>query len=128
MKTARRSPPAAAPGRPAAPPRRARRPYPRPARELPFRSAEQRRWFGAEVAAFSRHVHTARLAGDFVAAQRLERELTSFTEATRQLLEVNGGGYEALQGERDEKVYSADDSAGNSTDSSTDGGAAFGTT
>ena len=102
MKTARRSPPAAAPGRPAAPPRRARRPYPRPARELPFRSAEQRRWFGAEVAAFSRHVHTARLAGDFVAAQRLERELTSFTEATRQLL-GSGETYEATY--NDEATY-----------------------
>lgn len=124
MKTARRSPPAAAPGRPAAPPRRARRPHPRPARALPFRSAEQRRWFGAEVAAFSRHVHTARLAGDFVAAQRLERELGSFIEATRHLLEVNGEGYEALQDGEDRGAYSTNDGA----DGGTGGGATVGTT
>ncbi len=123
MKAARRGPPAAAPGRPAAPPRRVRRSFPRPARELPFRNPEQRRWFEAEVAAFSRYIHTARLGGDFVAAQRLERELTSFTEATRQLLERNGGGYEA-QGECDEKVYSPNDGANDSTD----GGATVGTT
>ena len=136
MKTARRSLPAAAPGRPAAPPRRARSPRPRPAPGLPFRSPEQRRWFDAEVAAFSRHVHTARLGGDFVAAQRLERELSSFTKATRQLLEGSGGGYEAVHDEQGEKVYSPDDGAdgdanggaNSSANDSADGGAAVGTT
>lgn len=110
MKTARRGPPAATPGRPAFPPRRPR-PRPRPAPPaLPFRSPEQRRWFDAEVAAFSRLVHTARLAGDFVAAQRLEGELGLFTEAARTLLEAEAGcevTYDE-QSEQGKAVYSPD--------------------
>lgn len=47
------------------------------------------------MAASSRLVHMARLGGDFVAAQCLERELGSFIEETRRLLEAEGTGYEA---------------------------------
>ena len=56
--------------------------------------------------------HTARLAGDFVAAQRLEGELASFTEETRRLLGAGGADDEATyeeQGEHDKQVYRAND-------------------
>lgn len=56
---------------------------PRPERPLgSFQEAqlqgEQRRWFDREVRTLKRLAHTERLMGDYVAAQRLERELDSF--------------------------------------------------
>lgn len=69
-------------------PQRSPRTPPRPAAPRPtglsppFRG-EQRRWFDHEVGLLERLAHTARLAGDYVAAQRLERELEAFSaEAT----------------------------------------------
>ncbi len=105
MKAARRSvkPVSSTPKRPAAPPRRPR--TPRTAAPPTFQNERQRRWFEAEVEAFSRLVHTARLTGDFVTAQRLERELSSFVEETRLLLGA-GETCEAIYRD-DNTVYTA---------------------
>lgn len=56
---------------------------PRPKRKLglPYGEGlqgEARRWFDREVRGLERLAHTERLAGDYVAAQRLERELDAF--------------------------------------------------
>ena len=47
----------------------------------------QRRWFDHEVRTLQRLAQTERLAGDFVTAQRLERELDSFMREAAALLE-----------------------------------------
>ena len=47
----------------------------------------QRRWFDHEVRTLQRLAQTERFAGDFVAAQRLERELDSFIREAAALLE-----------------------------------------
>ena len=47
----------------------------------------QRRWFDHEVGTLRRLAQTERLAGDFVTAQRLERELDSFIREATALLE-----------------------------------------
>ena len=47
----------------------------------------QRRWFDHEIGTLRRLAQTERLAGDFVAAQRLERELDSFIREAAALLE-----------------------------------------
>ena len=52
---------------------------------------EQRRWFDEEVRTLERLAHTARLLGDYVAAQRLERELDSFIVEASALLERERG-------------------------------------
>ncbi len=52
---------------------------------------EQRRWFDREVRLLARLAHTERLLGDFVAAQRLERELDSFIAAAAALTEQERG-------------------------------------
>lgn len=48
---------------------------------------EQRRWFEREVGALQRLARTERLLGDYVAAQRLERELDSFILEAYEFLE-----------------------------------------
>ena len=50
----------------------------------------QRRWFDHEVRTLQRLAQTERLAGDFVAAQRLERELDSFIREAAALLGQEG--------------------------------------
>ncbi len=47
---------------------------------------EQRRWFEQEVGALQRLARTERLLGDYVAAQRLERELDTFITEVAALL------------------------------------------
>lgn len=50
----------------------------------------QRRWFDHEVRTLRRLAQTERLAGDYVAAQRLERELDSFIKEASALMEQEG--------------------------------------
>ena len=54
---------------------------------LEHRYEAQRRWFDYEVATLRQLVQTERFTGDFVAAQRLERELDSFIREVTALLE-----------------------------------------
>ena len=59
-----------------------------PSPKLPEpRYEAQRRWFDHEVRTLQRLAQTERFAGDFVAAQRLERELDSFIREAAALLE-----------------------------------------
>ncbi len=54
---------------------------------LEHRYEAQRRWFDHEVGTLERLAQTERLAGDYIAAQRLERELDSFIREAAALLE-----------------------------------------
>ncbi len=75
-------------------PRRTPRPSPfrsvptQPIPTLPNLQGEQRRWFEREVATFRQLAETERFAGDYVAAQRLERELDVFITEVSTLMRL----------------------------------------